>query len=129
MPGRRDDAAGGSAGEPVPEAAAGLAPELGFDGLDRLLEHRVRLAISVLLSRADALSFARLKALLGETDGSLGAHLGRLEDAGYLRVDKEFVDRKPVSWYALTGSGRAALAGHVRALERLTRAAAVGPAE
>jgi DNA-binding PadR family transcriptional regulator len=113
------------AGEPVPE----VAPELAFDGLDRLLEHRVRLAICVLLSRADALSFARLKALLGETDGSLGANLGRLEAAGYLTVDKEFVDRKPVSWYSLTGNGRAALTGHVRALERLTRAAAVGPAE
>lgn len=125
MPRRRDDAAGAPAGEPAP----GPAPDLAFDGLDRLLEHRVRLAISVLLSRADALSFARLKALLGETDGSLGANLGRLEDAGYLTVDKEFVDRKPVSWYSLTANGRAALAGHVRALERLTRAAAVGPAE
>ena len=124
MPRRLDDAAG-PAGEPAPEPA----PELAFDGLDRLLEPRVRLAIAVLLSRADALSFARLTALLGETDGSLGANLGRLEDAGYLKVAKEFVDRKPVSWYSLTPSGRAALAGHVRALERLTRAAAVGPAE
>ena len=98
-----------------------------FDGLDKLLEHRVRLAIAVLLSRADALSFARLRELLGETDGNLGANLRRLEDADYLTVTKEFIDRKPISWYALTAAGRAALASHVRALERITRAASVAP--
>lgn len=115
--------------KPPPERAADAVLELGLDGLDRLLEHRVRLAVCVLLSRADALSFTRLKGLTGETDGNLGANLRRLEDAGYLTVDKEFVDRKPVSWYALTESGRTALAGHVRALERLTRAADVPPAD
>lgn len=96
-------------------------------GLDKLLEHRVRLGIAVLLSRADALSFTRLRELLGETDGNLGANLRRLEDAGYVAVRKEFVDRKPVSWYALTEAGRGALAEHVRALERIARAAALAP--
>lgn len=86
---------------------------------DRLLEHRVRLAICVLLARRDALSFRRLKELTDETDGSLGAHLRRLEEAGYLTVRKEFRERKPVSWYALTAEGRGALNRHVRALERL----------
>ncbi len=86
---------------------------------DRLLEHRVRLAICVLLARRDALSFRRLQELTGETDGSLGAHLRRLEEAGYATVHKEFRDRKPVSWYSLTQAGREALEGHVRALELL----------
>ncbi|MGH9381499.1 MAG: transcriptional regulator [Thermoanaerobaculia bacterium] len=86
---------------------------------DRLLEHRVRLAICVLLARRDALSFSRLKQLTGETDGSLGAHLKRLEDAGYAKVEKEFRDRKPVSWYSLTAEGRRALREHVRSLERV----------
>jgi DNA-binding MarR family transcriptional regulator len=98
-----------------------------LDGLDKLLEHRVRLAVAVLLSRVDALSFSRLRELLGETDGNLGANLRRLEDAGYLAVTKEFIDRKPVSWYVLTAAGRAALASHVRALERITRAASLAP--
>lgn len=87
--------------------------------LDRLLEHRVRLAICVLLTRFDRLSFSRLKEMTGETDGSLGAHLRRLEDEGYLAVKKEFVDRKPVSWYALTKAGREALSAHLAALEEL----------
>jgi DNA-binding PadR family transcriptional regulator len=94
----------------VARAAAGGA---------RLLEHRVRLAICVLLARRDALSFSRLKELTGETDGSLGAHLRRLEENGYVTVRKEFQDRKPVSWYALTADGRRALDEHVHALERL----------
>jgi DNA-binding MarR family transcriptional regulator len=99
---------------PPPEDAAAALPEL-----DKLLDHRVRLAICVLLGRRDALSFSRLKEVLEETDGSLGAHLRRLEEAGYVGVRKEFADRKPVSWYALTPAGRRALERHAGALERL----------
>jgi len=91
--------------------------------IDRLLEHRVRLAISVLLSRYDRLSFSRLKELTGESDGSLGGHLRRLEDEGYVSVKKEFVDRKPVSWYRLATAGRRALAAHLKALDGLIRGA------
>lgn len=90
-----------------------------LDAIDRLLEHRVRLAIAVLLSRYDRLSFSRLKELTGETDGSLGAHLRRLEDEGYVTVKKEFVDRKPVSWYRLALAGRKALGAHLDALGSL----------
>ncbi|HET6360648.1 MAG TPA: transcriptional regulator [Gemmatimonadota bacterium] len=87
--------------------------------IDRLLEHRVRLAIAVLLSRWDRLSFSRLQELTGETDGSLGAHMRRMEEAGYVSVDKEFQGRKPVTWYALAPAGRSALDAHLRALEDL----------
>lgn len=90
-----------------------------IERFDRLLEHRVRLAIAVLLTRWDRLSFSRLSELTGETDGSLGAHLRRMEEAGYLTADKEFVDRKPVTWYALAAPGRKALAAHLHALEDL----------
>ena len=87
--------------------------------IDRLLEHRVRLAVAVLLTRWDRLSFSRLRELTGETDGSLGAHLRRMEEAGYLTVEKEFVDRKPVTWYALAAAGREALTAHLGALDDL----------
>lgn len=91
----------------------------GLRGLDRLLEHRVRLGLCVLLSRHDALSFRRLKELLGETDGSLGAHLRKLEEAKYIDVRKEFQNRKPVSWYSLQDRGRRALLSHTRSLARI----------
>lgn len=114
-------------------AVAANAPEATsfprrLAALDTLLDHRVRLAICVLLSRYDRLSFSRLKELTEETDGSLGAHLRRLEDDGYLRVKKEFVDRKPTSWYALSQKGLTALAMHLDALTELL-SGAKGPAE
>jgi predicted ArsR family transcriptional regulator len=104
------------------EKGTGSEPQrIGFVGLDKLLEHRVRLATCVLLSRYSQVSFSRLKELLSETDGSLGAHLARLESSKYLAVKREFAGRRPTSWYALTKRGRAALKGHVTGLEQLLR--------
>ncbi len=95
--------------------------------LDRLLEHRVRLAICVLLTRYDRLSFSRLKQLTDETDGNLGANLRKLEDEQYVAVAKEFVDRKPVSWYRITAAGRRALETHLDALGQVIAEAKPGP--
>ena len=90
-----------------------------LEPLKGLLEHRIRLAICVLLSEHDAMSFSRLKQVLEETDGSLGTHLRKLEDAGYLAIEKTFRDRRPVTWYQLTNQGRANLKQHVAHLARL----------
>lgn len=90
-----------------------------FARLDKLLEHRVRLAILVLLTRYDRLSFPRLKKVTGETDGNLGAHLRKLEDAGHVSVRKEFVGRKPTTWYSISRQGRHSLTAHLEALDEL----------
>jgi hypothetical protein len=95
----------------------------GLDQLDSLLQHRTRLGACVLLAPTDALSFARLKLLLGETDGNLGAQMRKLEDAGYVGVKKEFADRKPITWYTLAAKGRRALQDHLSAMEGLIKAA------
>src|SRR5207302_2844566 len=102
-----------------PDADPPLEPPRGLDGLDPLLQHRSRLGALVLLSGVDALSFSRLKALLDETDGNLGAQLRKLEEAGYVSVEKAFVDRKPVTWYSLNAAGRQALKRHLKAVESL----------
>jgi DNA-binding MarR family transcriptional regulator len=99
-------------------AEAGSA-ELPLVELDDLLQHRARIAAAVLLARHDRLSFSRLKALLNETDGNLGAQLRKLEDAGYVKAIKEFQDRRPVTWYELTAKGKRALTQHLANLERL----------
>lgn len=99
----------------------GEAAGNGLADLDDLLQHRTRITVAVLLSRHDQLSFSRLKELLDETDGNLGAHLRRLEDAGYVTVRKEFQDRRPVTWYRLTPKGRRALASHLEGLGRLIK--------
>lgn len=88
-----------------------------LDGLDAVFEHRARLAIGVLLARHDEISFARFKQQLELTDGNLGAQLRKLEDAGYIALRRDFVDRKPVTWYCLSGTGRQALVRHMDALQ------------
>lgn len=90
-----------------------------YDGLDPALDHRVRLAISVLLARHGEISFARFKEQLELTDGNLGAQLRRLEDDGYIALRRAFVDRKPVTWYRLTTPGRKALDKHLRTLQQM----------
>lgn len=92
--------------------------------LNGVLEHRVRLAACVLLSRHDAMSFSGLKQVLGETDGSLGAHLRKLEESGYLAVEKTYRNRRPVTWYRLSESGRTSLKRHLSVLTRLIDQAA-----
>ena len=87
--------------------------------LNGLLQHRVRLAICVLLSKHDTMSFSRLKQVLEEKDGSLGTHLRKLEDAGYLTIDKTYRDRRPVTWYQLTAAGQQRLERHIENLMRL----------
>ncbi len=97
--------------------------ELPFVELDDLLQHRSRIGAAVLLARHDQLSFSRLKALLHETDGNLGAQMRKLEDAGYVVARKEFQNRRPVTWYALTAKGKRALSQHLANLERLIQQA------
>jgi DNA-binding HxlR family transcriptional regulator len=95
------------------------------ESLDALLQHKLRLGACVLLSDADALSFTRLRELLGATDGNLGVQMRKLEDATYVSVRKEFANRKPVTWYELTSRGRSALTSHLGVVEGLIQAANV----
>ena len=82
-----------------------------------MLEHRTRLAIGVLLARHGEITFSRFKEQLELTDGNLGAQLRKLEDAAYLKLRRDFVERRPVTWYSLTPAGRKALDRHMRALQ------------
>nr|WP_010132043.1 transcriptional regulator [Microbulbifer agarilyticus] len=97
-------------------------------GLDPLLEHRLRLGACVLLAKNGELTFARLKAQLQATDGNLGAQLRKLEEQDYLSSRKDFVERKPTTWYRLSDTGRAALEAHMAALRSLIDAAGIDPA-
>lgn len=97
-----------------------------LEGFDATLEHRHRLAIAVLLARHGEMSFARFKQQLDLTDGNLGAQMKRLEDDGYVSVRKDFVDRKPVTWYRLSPAGRKALDKHMKALRSLIDSPSTG---
>ncbi len=84
-----------------------------------MIHGKLRLAILSLLSSVDDAEFTWLREKTGSTDGNLGAHLSKLEAAGYIAVEKKFILRKPVTLYRMTGSGRNALAGYIRALRTL----------
>ena len=92
--------------------------------LDKLFEHRSRLAICVLLTSYEQISFRRFKELLDESDGNLGAQLRKLEDQKYISIQKEFENRRPISWYAITEKGRSALRDHLAGVESLLH---IGP--
>jgi len=91
------------------------------DSFDPVLLSQVRLGIvSVLLAREEAV-FTDLRDLLGTSQGNLGIHLQKLEEAGYVAARKEFVDRKPRTTCRLTARGRAAFLRHVERLGRIAR--------
>lgn len=90
--------------------------------LDDVIHSRIRLAIMAALNAAERLEFSFLRDQVNTTDGNLGAHLGKLEEAKYIAVQKQFVDRKPVSYYRATPKGRSAFRAYLRHLEALLRA-------
>ncbi len=69
----------------------------------------MRLAIMLQLAAARSVTFTDLLLLVGTTDGNLSVHARRLEEAGYLRCEKEFEGRIPRTRYRLTAAGRRAL--------------------
>jgi len=96
-----------------------------LSGLDRALESRIRLGMMSLLAVRREIDFNSAKELLGVTDGNLASHVAALEREGYLRIRKEFVNRKTQTTYVITESGQKAFEAHVAALERLVRTACV----
>jgi len=88
--------------------------------LNEVIHQTVRLRIVAALAALDAdarVDFTYLRNLLKLSDGNLGAHLLKLEEAGYLMQEKTFVDRKPRTYLQLTSQGRAAFQEHVQALK------------
>lgn len=86
---------------------------------DKTFESRIRLQVMSVLVANENYDFNGLKHLLQATDGNLASHLRALEQAGYISVNKSFIDRKPNTKYQVTESGREAFAKHLSALEAL----------
>ena len=93
----------------------------GFDvdGLDEVIHGRLRLGIMAYLAHAEAADFNELKAALNATQGNLSIHLRKLEDAGYVAIDKSFLNRRPLTRARLTPEGRKAFATYLDAIAKL----------
>jgi DNA-binding PadR family transcriptional regulator len=87
--------------------------------LNPVIHGRLRLALLSLLSGVEEAEFTWLRSKTSSTDGNLGAQLAKLEEAGYVTVEKKFVLRKPQTIYRITETGRTALTEYVQALKQL----------
>lgn len=87
--------------------------------LDNVIHQPARLQIMaslVALGAGEQMEFVYLRELLKLTDGNLGAHLAKLEEAKYVKIEKTFIARKPKTFVAATDRGRDAFGEHVKAL-------------
>ena len=87
--------------------------------LDPVVHGKLRLAVLSLLIGVDAADFTWLRQKPGSTAGNLGAQMLKLEEAGYVAMEKRFAGRKPQTLYRMTPAGREALAKYVAALKSL----------
>lgn len=84
--------------------------------LDKVIHEPGRLAIVSYLAVVDEADFLFLLDQTGLTRGNMASHIAKLEKAGYVEVDKTFVDRVPRTTYRLTAAGREAYADYRTAL-------------
>ena len=93
----------------------------GFDigKLDEVIHGRVRLGIVAYLASAEVADFNELKEVLQVTQGNLSVHLRKLEQAGYVEIEKGFRERKPLTRARLTRAGRKAFRAYLDALGEL----------
>lgn len=90
-----------------------------LDSIDDVIHGRLRLGIMAHLVNAGVADFNELKTLLGATQGNLSVHLRKLEEAGYIDIEKGFLGRKPNTKARLTKKGRKAFAAYLDGLSRL----------
>jgi len=87
--------------------------------IDDVIHGRLRLGIMAYLIGANRADFVTLKRHLQTTDGNLSVHLRKLEEAGYVEIEKSFQDRKPRTEVKLTTKGRKAFVRYLDSLSGL----------
>lgn len=96
-----------------------MADDFDINRIDEVIHGRIRLGVMAYLSGADAADFNELKQKLQTTDGNLSVHLRKLEDAGFVAIDKSFQGRKPLTRARMTEAGRTAFIAYLNAMQGL----------
>ncbi len=86
---------------------------------DELILSKTRLGIISALIGGDKLEFTYLRNTLNLSDGNLSVQIRKLEEAGYIKVEKIFINRKPKTFCKITGKGQKAVRNLIRKLENL----------
>jgi DNA-binding MarR family transcriptional regulator len=92
--------------------------------LDPVIHQETRLRLMALLAslgEGAQVEFTWLKEALDLTEGNLSSHLAKLEEAGYVQLEKGYQGRRPRTWVRLTPQGRAAYQAHRQALLELLK--------
>lgn len=87
--------------------------------LDDVIHGRLRLGVMAYLADVEVADFTELKTVLEATQGNLSVHLRKLQEAGYVDIDKSFVDLKPLTRIRITPAGRKAFADWLSAIAKL----------
>jgi DNA-binding MarR family transcriptional regulator len=87
--------------------------------IDEVIHGRMRLGVMVYLADVETADFTELKTVLEATQGNLSVHLKKLEEAGYVAIDKSFVNNKPLTRVSITEPGRNAFKAYLMALGNL----------
>ena len=89
------------------------------NGLNDVVHQRVRLGILTIAHEAPRVEFGYLRTNLELSAGNLSQHLGVLENAGLITIEKGYAGKRARTWITLTNAGRAALAEEITQLKLL----------
>ncbi|WP_202839148.1 winged helix-turn-helix domain-containing protein [Luteimonas saliphila] len=87
--------------------------------IDDVIHGRLRLGVMAYLADAEVADFTELKNALEVTQGNLSVQLRKLEEAGYIRIEKTFLNRKPLTRARLTPAGRKAFKDYLDVIAKL----------
>jgi len=87
--------------------------------IDRVIHAPARLMMLTYLYVVEHADFVFLMQMTGLTWGNLSAHIAKLEEAGYVEVEKKFVGKKPHSVARLTKAGREAFKSYKDSLQQV----------
>jgi DNA-binding transcriptional ArsR family regulator len=89
--------------------------------LEKLIHEPSRLAILTILSGVKEADFKFLLRMSELTRGNLSVHLSKLEEAGYVKVKKRFIDKKPNTVYSLTKEGGKAFNNYLKNMGKIIK--------
>ena len=109
------------AADPKSEPAGRFA----YDGLDRVIHEKARLSVlTSLVAHPKGLVFGDLKQMCALTDGNLSRHLGVLDEAGLIEIEKGYDHNRPQTVCRITAQGRRRYLDYLKVLEQVVQDAA-----